>query len=253
MFRFFFRKNFYDGCDNLLSVLITNLVFSLMIVCILFINSLVVFPIAFFFFSIVIAGVTGMTNNWVNINGNSIKTFFETIKAKALHILLFYLISVLAFFGLTVALPILHNMRTIFSAFAIVIIVWMSFLWILYSQIFFPLAIYLTNDNPFKVLRKCFYIVSDNVKFSILLLILNISEILLSCVTAFLIPGFVWLSINSNNFVFFVMKKYDWMQEHEVTFSKQVKGYDFLQQTINSYKDRSIKKLLFPWKEYQDL
>ena len=115
-------------------------------------------------------------------------------------------------------------------------------------QYFFPLQ---SNIDLYvkKNMRKMFLLLYDNIRFTSILLILNILINILSVLTFFILFGF---SVNILLcMVAFKLRlyKYDYYEEHPDLKKRRVPWKELLTEDKAKLGKRTLKTMIFPWKK----
>ncbi|QEJ93830.1 hypothetical protein [Treponema phagedenis] len=261
MIGFFLKKNFLDGWDNFLSIIILNLIFIFLCFGGFFLAHLTLFntylSIAVLFLMIVCISVFSLAVSMMqakvaNYKSFSSSDFFSAIKETWMHGVLFALVQLLIFFLLLTALPYYFSLQnflgTVFgiTVLWIFIIVELSLLW------FLPLRAQL-EKNFIKCIKKCFIIFFDNSGFTLFMFAYTIFLIALTPVFAFLAPNLSGIILAWNNAFKLRLYKYDWIEANpDIPIQKarkQIPWDELLEDDIETVGNRSFKNLIFPWKD----
>lgn len=240
------KKCFFDGWDSLLVLFLNNLVFLFIIAGVFYFDSILMECILLAIASFHFLGVNGMANCIVHGKGKSITAYTEAIK-KVGHFVLFYVIALFMVFSVLYIVPVYFSYGDLiwdalgFFLLFIVIVLGLALVY------YYPLALQLPNDGPFKTLRKAFMVLGDNLGFSIYCTFKDIFDLTISVITAFLVPGFTGIAINRSTAVYFFMLKYDYMEKEKV--SREYAFADrFLEPVYEEYQERNFGTLFVPWK-----
>ncbi len=274
MLGLFFKKNFYDGWDNVMYFFVPNLIIDALIIFCMGLSSLgvTVFHEAKFFLYIwiflallLICASSVITLAWAEsandiadykvINFND---FFKSIKSCIPDGIKFgLLLSAILLIGTTGAIFYLKPQGQISFAglLAGFCYIWATII-ILASLFWFP-AIRATMHNPFaKTVKKCFIVFFDNLWVSIVLGFYNIFLALISIVMLGIAPGMCGIQLARANAFRLIMKKYDYLEElnkkGEPLNSKarrKIPWKVLLKDDIEANPTRGLKAFIFPWKE----
>jgi uncharacterized membrane protein YesL len=155
-------------------------------------------------------------------------------------------ITSVQFVVLTVGFPFYLSMGGLLGLSALAILFWVSVIWWLIMIWVYPAAAQL-DDTPKKQLKKALILFFDNTGFSIFLGLYTLFNFFISIPLAFLIPGFAGILYSHQIALKLRMTKYDYLEQHEGT--KQIPWEDILQEEENKMGRRSLKGMIFPWKD----
>lgn len=261
MIGFFLKKNFFDGWDNFLPLILFNVV-GILIVSLFFgvaylLSALPVLSLFSLFVCIILMGIlllaiSNIMARVADYKSFSFKEVFQEIKYTWRHGVLFALIETFCWVVVGVAVPYYFSFQNFLGLFLGVSVVWifaviqLSLLW------FFPIRSRLESDFR-KCLKKCFIVFFDNTGFTLFMVLYSFILIVLTPFLAFLAPGFSGLLLAWNNAFRLRMYKYDWMEQHpEIpiqTARKQIPWDELLAEDRETVGTRSIRNLIFPWKD----
>jgi len=269
MFKFFLKKNFADGWDNLFFLIISN-VFSIVVVgggffAFRTLLSLSINPWLQNLVLIVLGGILMIVNfayganaaKIANFDTGSFGTFFRafTYSWKIGFLFGAFLTTTILLIriGILYYLSFNNNIGLLLIAF----LGWFSLIGVIALQWFVPLY-FLQEQNGFvKCLKKSFIIFFDNPWFSIVVFIYNVFLFALSCCCFLLIPGFSGLTLSTTNALRLRLKKYDWLEEmdkKEPGFSSDrdkrynVPWDDLIAEDKEILGPRKLTSFIFPWK-----
>lgn len=125
---------------------------------------------------------------------------------------------------------------------------WVTVAALLSMQYFFPIQSRL--DRKFrKVVRKSFLLLFDNTVFTIGLIIVAIVIAVLSAFTAFLLPGIATVFLWWNAALKLRLYKYDWLEQNPGANRRKVPWDALLIDDRERVGKRTLKGMIFPWKE----
>lgn len=268
MFKFFLKKNFADGWDNLFFIIISN-VFSIVLI------AGAVFAFKFMansginpwlqnlaligfggLFGILLFAYGANGAKMANFESPSFGTFFRAFTYV-------WKIGFLSGALLTLAILVIRMGILYYLSLGGIFIILLAFLgWFLLISImalqwFIPLY-FLQEQNGFKkCLKKSFIIFFDNPWFSVGCFIYNVLLSVLSCMIFLLAPGFLGLNLSMTNALRLRLKKYDWLEEMEEKESGFMNNRDkrynvpwdeLIAEDVESLGPRKLGSFLFPWK-----
>ncbi|MBQ0167589.1 MAG: hypothetical protein KBT02_10835 [Treponema sp.] len=268
MIGFFIKKNFCDGWDNLLWIIVFNLV-SAAIIVVAYIGLSFIAQIAdttsifmllgipfalvmLFLLNCLFTSISRECARIVNFSSVEYKSVFSHLfddwKDSAYLTLFTGIIVLIA----VVVIPFYLNMGNLIGILLSALVFWFLVIGVLSLQWYFPLKSQL-NGGFKKTLKKCFIIFFDNTGFSLFFFVYNLFLAALSPFLAFLMPSFSGLIMAQNNALRLRMYKYDWMEEHpELTQKearKQIPWDELIADDKETLGPRSFRSFIFPWKD----
>lgn len=264
MFGFILKKNFCDGWDNLISVIMANLVFLFSGIGLVLLNGLagksesMIFVLLALIAAVVILSVlvfaySDSAAHIANFEGIHLFDFFKSIPGALKDGALFGLMNAAVFLisSFSIRYYIVESGTLIGFALGCVIF-WVDFFYLLAMQWFIPIHA-LMNNNFSKCFKKSFLILFDNTGFSLLMGLYNLVLLVLSVVCIGFFPSMTGLLIADTNALRVLLYKYDYLEEHpELTTKKerrQIPWDDLLSEDRDILGPRPIRSFLFPWKD----
>ncbi|MCQ2612638.1 MAG: hypothetical protein MJ183_03450 [Treponemataceae bacterium] len=279
MILFYLKKNFCDGWDNLLWIIVNNLiciavvaatylglsylatgtlgtdvatVTEIMPVPALIACSVVLGVAGVWLVSSLILSISDSCAKIADFKSPSYKELFKNLKNcwkdGILFALLNLMIAVLALIGI----PFYLSMGGLFGLFLGSLVFWALVVTILAMQWFLPLRSQL-KGGFIKTLKKSYIILFDNFGFSLLMGIYSLVLIALSVFLVGIVPSFGGLALAQNNALRIRMYKYDWLEEHPEVTPKEARKIVPWGELIGEDRDtlgpRSIRSFFFPWKD----
>lgn len=261
MIGFFIKKNFFDGWDHFLSLVLINTAFIVLIFLFFSIayalsfipalSALILFVCVLLLGSLLQA-VSNVMSRIADYQSFSFGEIGAEIKKTWLHGCLFAAIEAFCWFVVSVAVPYYFSFRNFLGLFLGVCVAWiflitqLSFLW------FLPVRSRL-ETNFRKCVKKCFILFFDNAGFTLFMLLYSVILIAFSPFLAFLAPGISGLLLAWNNAFKLRMYKYDWIERHpELPIQvarKQIPWEALLADDRETVGIRTIRNLIFPWKD----
>jgi len=220
--RFHLKKAFFDGWDHVLPLMIINLLYLVIPGCLVlvYIKEPVNTPLgitammtALLLSVFYYTGVCGITFQWSKYNRTWARDFLEAIKAKALHaVLLFAMLALMLAVFLFV--PYFLSLGNVVYMGLTMLVFWVFFFALLALQFYLPLAFYIRSDSPFKTLKKCFIMLSDNIAFSAWVFVKTIADIVISALLVTLAPGICGISLSHMDGLRLVLVRYNYTEKH---------------------------------------
>ena len=276
MYGFLFKKNFCDGWDNLLSVVLVNVMFLLSMIGIVMLSALMttlfdpetkgtpemvfwLIQAAVLFLGIFIIMIYALAfgENAAKIarfDSASIIDFFKNIPGVVLDALLFAIlvtvIVAISFFSISFYFQ--PERASIVNLFIGALLFWIDIIVALSLQWFVPIRCTFHNKF-FKCIKKCFIIFMDNTGFSILMALYNLFLILLSILPIGFFPSVAGLEIAKLNAFRLRMYKYDYLEEHPELKTprerRKIPWEELIYEDRETLGPRKLRSFLFPWKE----
>ena len=267
MFIFILKKNFCDGWDNLLSVVMANLVFLFSLIGLVLLNGLasktgsqlvLVAALLFsvIFISVLIFAYSDTAAHIANFDGIRMLDFFKAIPGVLKDASLFGLMNTAVFLisSFSIRYYILETQTLLGFALGCALF-WVDFFYLLAMQWFIPIRALMHNDFK-KCFKKSFIILFDNTGFSLLMALYNLILLALSVACIGFFPSMTGLLIADTNALRILLYKYDYLEEHPELRTKrerrQIPWDDLLREDREILGPRPIRSFLFPWKDDQN-
>ena len=264
MFGFIIKKNFFDGWDNLLSVVMCNVVFLFTGIGLVFLNALVskftlltvlIFILTFIVLSILIFAYSDTAAHIANFDGIRHFDFFKAIpgvlKDASLYGLMNALVIMISTFSIRYYIL---EMQSLFGIALGAAIVWIVIFYMLAMQWFIPIRALMHNDFK-KCFKKSFIILFDNTGFTILMALYNLVQLALSVVCIGFFPSMTGILIGNTNALRILLYKYDYLEEHPELKTKkerrQIPWEDLIFDDRQLMGKRTLRGMIFPWKDDQ--
>ena len=274
MLGFFFKKNFYDGWDNVLFIFVPNLILDLFFLIgggLFYLGTKVNGTAGIIIWGctvlLVITAGSILSLAWAesaakiaDYESAEIKPFFTSLKTCIKDGILY---GIVLFAVLLVsAAGIIFYFRPVSGATLpfIGLMAGSVFFWIMLtiiSALFWYPSLRAIMHNPFKKsIKKCFIILFDNIGSCVVLGIYNFFLLIISIVMVGLAPGLGGIGLSRVNFLRILLKKYDYLEiaEKEAAgkkpvFRNKIPWQELLKEDIEITGSRSIKSFFMPWKE----
>lgn len=282
MLRFFFKKNFYDGWDNVLFFFVPNLILdAIILICglIAFLVTkmpdnlaglgILIWALAAL---IVLISISILALTWaetaaeiVDYGVPELKDFFKNLKScikdgiKYGFVLFF--VTIISIVGVIFYLKPQFNggEQTSFAG----LLAGFMFLWIaisVYMGLFwYPAFRSLMHNSFWKSIKKCFVILFDNPGKCIIFGLYNIFLFLLSIILLGLAPGLAGIGLSRENALYLLLKKYDYLEELDkenvpLNSSKRrrIPWKEILADDFEATGTRTFKGFFMPWKELEE-
>lgn len=274
MLGFFFKKNFYDGWDNVLFIFVPNLILDVFFLIgggLFYLGTKVNGTAGIIIWGctvlLVITAGSILSLAWAesaakiaDYESAEIKPFFTSLKTCIKDGILY---GIVLFAVLIIsAAGIIFYFRPVSGATLpfIGLMAGSVFFWIMLtiiSALFWYPSLRAIMHNPFKKsIKKCFIILFDNIGSCVVLGIYNFFLLIISIVMVGLAPGLGGIGLSRVNFLRILLKKYDYLEiaEKEAAgkkpvFRNKIPWQELLKEDIEITGSRSLKSFFMPWKE----
>ncbi|MFA5699337.1 MAG: hypothetical protein WC954_06360 [Sphaerochaeta sp.] len=258
MVGFFIKKAFFDGWDNLISLVVHNLGY-LLVVFLLFGGLSLAESSTFLFFLIIILGLGALafysagaaSASWAYAyyqrpGFNDLK---RGIRISWRHGLLFWGLLLLIVTLTFLVIPFYMSFGNMVGIILSVLLFWVTLLLSFSLLYYYPLFFAMQGDRPTKTLKKAFLLVFDNPFFTLFLAIYQVITFILSLLLAFLAPGFTGMNLASSVATKLLLFKYDYLEAEPEADRKSIPWDELLYDEREAVGPRSLKGMIFPWKE----
>lgn len=255
MIGFLLKKSLFDGVESLMNVIFTNLGFMVFIFGLYFTMmafegmswlGIIICLVLFFGLSIYTLGVSGMNYGVSCYKKSRWTVFWPTVKEHFNAGLFFFFCVALIFLTIAIIIPFYLAIGGILGGFLAMSTVWIDIILVLSLQYFFPLTMYVENDDhtlkgSFYTLKKGFQLLDRNIGFTLFVLLYTALNMVLSFILGFIIPGLSGVNIFHMNALRVLKQKYDWIEE------KKVFDWDFvLEEDREILGNKKLIDVLFP-------
>jgi len=258
---FFIKKNFCDGWDNMLTIIIPNLV--ILGVLLGFMSLLYVFqnvtPVTIVLVFLLLIAVSILTFAFgdsavqiANFGTAHVADYFKAIPGCIKDGTLFGLLIGAVCAASYIAIPFYFAQKSLFGIFLGALFSWIVLFVFLALQWFVAVRSIMHNDFK-KSLRKCFILFFDNTGFSLFLACYNLILFILSVVMIGFMPSGAGITLSQVNALRLRLYKYDYLEAHPELKTSRERKYIPWAELIEDDKEalgpRSFKSFIFPWKE----
>ncbi len=254
------KKAFFDTWDHLLPIMGINLLF-LIVIAIPFSaapllaattepGAAAMFGVGLLIVFVFAGAVSEVIRNATDYQSIELRELLAAFKRTAGGSLVFGGVFLAHLIILGISVPVYFAMEHIIGLFALIVLFWVSVIWWLACQFYFPIRARL-SDKPLKALKKCFIVFFDNPGFAVftgfgcLLVILGSYFMPLFL----LIPGptglLVWLHVGFKLRLY----KYDYLEENPNVNRKRIPWTALLTEDREKVGPRTLRGMIFPWKE----
>lgn len=257
MIGFFIKKAFFDGWDNLYMLAALNGVFLLVVLLFfvvpisvgapawLIIVCVAVMIVILSLWDVVVTDLMYMIADAKGAHFRDIKAAF--LRSWKLGLIMggMNILFVLAF---AVALPFYIGQKAMWSVFAGGVLFWAMILALLVVQ-YVPAIFAREKGAPRQMFKTALYLFADNPGFSIFLFIWRIFTFVVSGLTVLLAPGPAGTALASAVAVRLRMKKYRYLKENPDANRHRIPWDELLSEEKELVGKRTLKGMIFPWKE----
>jgi uncharacterized membrane protein YesL len=272
MFKFLVKKTFFDMWDNILTMIILNLGYIIVLISGLFIEYAILYglhffieetqpligialghfiylPVVFLFF-VYSGAVSCLTKDLASGQKVSFKLFVQYLKETYKPSLIFGLLNfVLLFILLVAGIYYLGTMDNLINPTIFFFLVWLFLFWLAASQYFFALQS-MFDKKLRKNLRKMLLLLLDNTAFTLFALLLGSLIILgLAVLTLFVLFGFATIFLWYNVALKLRLYKYEYLEEHPEAKRSKIPWDTLLAEEKKIVGRRTFRSLLFPDKD----
>jgi hypothetical protein len=257
MIGFFIKKAFFDGWDNLFSLLFLNLGFILALGIGVILPGSVGLPawataatgllaiaVGSVWWSVSVFALRGVAD----FGGFHPRELLDHLKAGLVPGLQVGALLIIGWLVVSIGLPFYFSLGGIFGALAAGIIFWCAVILLLALQYYVPLRARLGGGLR-KNVRKSFMLFFDNPGFSIFLFVHSVFSLILSLFLAFLLPGFAGVALAQDVALRLRLYKYDWLEANPEANRRAVPWDALLGEDKELVGKRTLKGMFFPWKD----
>lgn len=257
MIGFFIKKSFFDGWDNLLTMIGVNLGAILILAAAYGAIALglpdavtMVLLLAVVFLYSIYATITARFAYSVSAYSKaSVGEMFHAIREHFSHLFVFFLLNAFIFLACFFIMPFYFSMGNMVGLVLCILIFWATVIAALAQVYYLPLAFYMDEDKALKTLKKCLLVVGDNLPFTLFLALYNLINLVISVLLAFLMPSYSGIMIGQMNATRLLLLKYDYIEAHPGVKKKDIIWEDLLYEEKERVGKRSLKGMIFPWKD----
>lgn len=258
MVGFLIKKVFFDVWDNLIRLVGLSLGYLVTLFGLFLsgyvaeysaILSFVILILDVFLFSFYSLGVSAVVHGYSKYQSVGWRGFKEAFQYHWTHAVVHAFMCLLMLLVVFYIIPFYLGMGNMVGIVLGMVMFWILIIAFLSMQYFYPLCFHMQGDAALKTLKKCFLVCGDNVGTSIFLLLRSALGLVLTALTATMIPGLAGISLSRMDTVRLLMKKYDFLEENPGCTKKDINWEDLLFEERELVGPRSLKGMIFPWKD----
>ena len=257
MIGFFLKKSFFDGWDNLFSLMLLNIGF----IAIFGLGAAMPSGLGAPSWVIIASGALSLAaiSIWWSVCVRAlnavadfkafriadIRAAFKPAIVPGIQVGLFL---AAIFLIITTGLPFYLSLGGVLGVLAAGVVFWCGIVVLLALQYYIPIRSRMGGGLK-KKLRKCFLLFIDNPGFSLFLFIYNLATLVLSVFTAGLLPGLAGIALASDVALRLRLFKYDWLEANPEANRRKVPWDELLEEERELVGKRTIRNMFFPWKD----
>ncbi|MCH3906861.1 MAG: hypothetical protein LKE39_04600 [Sphaerochaeta sp.] len=200
-------------------------------------------------FAFLQAGTGAMNHAYARYERVGWAGFKRGIRTSWRHALLYWLVVLFLAALIGFVMPFYLSYGNMFGLVITVILFWVAVAFSLAIMYYYPLHFMMEGDRPLKTLKKCFIFVADNTGVSLFCALDIIVQAVISVFTVGLIPGTGGIQLTGMVAGKLLMKKYDYLEANPGADRKHLPWADLLYEENESIGPRSLKGMIFPWKD----
>jgi hypothetical protein len=258
---FLLKKTFFDLWDNAFRIALLNIGFIASFAFFLLIHRLleefsplpdavsgIIFLLASVWCSVYLAAVAASVKNISDYSGFGFNDFLGAFRRVWKAGLVFGLVFCAGALLLTFIIPFYLLMDSTAGILIASLLFWTLVLLVTVLQYFFAVRARLGTGSV-KIIKKCFFLFIDNPVFFIGTMFLSLLFLVLSAVSAFLLPGLAGVLLFLDESLRLRLLKYDWLEQNSGADRRYIPWDTVLAEEYEKTGRRTMRGLLFPWKD----
>ncbi len=255
---FFIKKAFFDGWDNMISLVMINLGYLIVLLALYGgFELLQVSVLPAIFVMIITVGLhafytaTVYQQSTVMVTGRraEIREFWASFTPLWRHSILLWAAEVIVLTILVFVIPFYLSLQSVISMILAILLFWAVVVIMMCTLYFYPLAIRFRGDSPLKSAKKALVIAIDNLPFTVFLSIYQLILFVLSIFLATIIPGVGGIALSRSVAFTLLMHKYDYLEVNPEADRKHIPWDELLYEEREKIGHRSFRSIIFPWKD----
>jgi len=254
----FTKKAFFDSWDNLLSLIFYNLLY-LIVLALLWLSfevfttfkllGLLLLLFAFVLNAFYLSSLSFQTKTYVYYEATQFSAIFKNLFKKWQHSLLYATIQVALLSLVIIVVPFYFSFNSLLFYTIALALLWVALIVVFALMYYYPLAIIMQEDKPFKTLKKSLLLVVDNIGFTLYLALHTVGNFILTIFFVTLIPGASSIQLSHHVALKFLLYKYDYLEENEKANKKELPWDELLFEEDEKLGKRTLKGTIFPWRD----
>lgn len=256
MLGFSIRKAFYDGWDHILSLAAMNAFYVLLFLAFYLAGgtnlethttiSLILLSLIVLVYCIYNIGVYRNAYAYGKDLNSDIKGFFSEIKKRIKYGLFHYLITMLVLVGSLFVGPAYLTLGSMMGYFTGTLVLWVALAVLLAMQYYYPLCFYCPEKGPLQIFKLCFAFFLDNFGYTLFLMLRTIFDLVVSVLSALLVPGLAGIAVSRTTMVRLLIIRYEYLDNHVGISKKQADWDEMLFDETERLRDRNLLDAVFP-------
>jgi hypothetical protein len=255
---FFIKKAFFDGWDNLISLVVLNLGYLIVILTLygaleLFsvsvVGGIAMAGLALVLHSFYSGALSSQTKEFAYYSRPGFNDFKRSFALIWRHALLHVFINLFLVTVIFFIIPFYLSYDSMFAFVIAVVVFWIALALLLAMMFYYPLAIQMPEDKPLKTLKKSLVIVADNLAFSLFFGVYHIFNMILTILFATIIPGVAGIQLSRQVAIKLLLMKYDYLEADGSADRKHIPWEEILFDEQEKVGKRTFKGMIFPWKD----
>ena len=253
MITFLLKKSFFDYWDNLYKLLCVNLCLALLMAFYIHLAYLLgrghLGIIIIYLFNLLIGSTALMARKISDNNLPRINLFLKATKSVWRDALFFTACIALQIAVADHIIPFYLKLENRLAGLSLAMLLfWICVIWWMATIYYYPLRLRL-NFSIFKAARKSLLVFADNLSLSLAVFLISSVIFMLSLGTAMLLPGISFLLVFHQVAGRTLLLKYDYLENHPLVNRKDIPWSNLLKEDLEIINRRSLKEIIFPWKE----
>ena len=252
MIRFLLRKTFLHWWDNLYTLLCVNLCLALLVALYLYLASLrgvgYLGIVIIYLFNLLIGTTSVAARKISDYDPPDVRLFFLGAKTVWKDALFFTACFVLHGIALNNIIPFYLTLGSKLAGLLLAMLLfWACVTWWLAMIYYYPVGLRL-NLPIFTTVRRAFLLFTDNPSLSFAIFLLSTASLMLSFVTAMLLPGIGFMLVFHQVAGRTLLRRYRYLEGHPHA-KQEIPWSLLLKDDLEFIGGRSAKGIVFPWKE----
>jgi len=247
------KKSFLHYWDNLYKLLCVNLCLALLMALYVHLSFLqgggYLGVVIIFLFNLLIAATSLMAREISDYDSPKISLFLLAAKTLWKDALFFTGWFVLHVTVLNHIIPFYLKLGSKLAGLSLAMLLfWVCAIWWMAMIYYYPLRLRL-KCPVFKAAHKSLLLLTDNLSLSLAIVLFSSVFLILSLVTTMLMPGISFVLVFHQVAGRTLLLKYDYLESHPLENKNDVPWSLLLRDDLEIIGSRSLKEIIFPWKE----
>ncbi len=257
MLGFFIKKAFFDGWDNLISMVLVNLIFvgllaagygAFSLIQVHGLLGILLLLIWFVVLHLAFGGASFFAKEHAFYQRPGFLDFWQALKDSWKSALMLAAVNAVVLLMFIMVMPFYLRLDSMLGIAIVAILFWIVIVTMISMLYFLPISAQL-GDRPLKAIKKSYLIFLDNTGFSVFLFIYTTINFVISIFTALLVPSAGGILLSHEIALKLIMFKYDYLEENPEADRKHLPWGGLLFEEREKVGHRSLKGMIFPWKD----